>query len=261
MSVNRPAKKAKKNIHDESLAGFRLDFIFSGPLLFVPEIQDENIVGVEVYSPSNGHPVGAVFLPKVFFSDQELDDPKSDNWPESGSFSLLDPHSYLLRLTQTGKATSFSPSLIPDTNHKVKGGRKMSGYWEIAFKLTGQLSRWSTHRLSPVTGGMYYGSDSPAGPTVASVQRLSYAHVTDGDFCGLGPEQTAYLSANLKHGGTLIVEGETPYQSTLLHERQAIDALAKLAGLNLHLTSTAPIAGRSRLQGKVAPCLNSVIVL
>lgn len=261
MSVNRPAKKAKKNIYDESLASFRLDFIFSGPLLFVPEVQDGNIVSVEVYSPSNGHPVGAVFLPKIFFSDRELDDPESDNWPDSGSFSLLDPHSYLLGLKQTGKVSSFSSSLIPDTNHKVKGGRKMSSHWEIAFKLTGQLSRWSTHRLSQVAGGMYYGSDSPDGSTVASVQRLSYAHVTDGDFSGLGPEQTAYLRENLKKGGTLVVEGETPYQSTLLHERQAIDALAKLAGLNLHLTSTAPIAGRSRLQGKIVPCLNSVIVV
>lgn len=261
MSTNQPRKRAKKNILNKFGASFSIDFIFSGPLLFVPEVQDGNIVSVEVYSPSNGHPVGAVFLPKIFFSDQELDDPEGDKWPDPRSFSLLDPHSYLLRLTQKLKTSSFSPSSIPDTNHKVKGGRKMSGHWEIAFKLTGQLSRWSTHRISPIVRGMYYGSDSPTGATVASVQRLSYVYVTEGDFRGLGPEQTAYLEANLKHGGTLIVEGETHYQSTLLHERQAIDALAKLAGLNLHLTLTAPVAGRSRLQGKIIPCHNSVIAV
>lgn len=261
MPTTRKAKNSPKTPSDTSSTLFNIDVVFCGPLLFVPEVQDDKIASLEVYSPCNGHPVGAIFLPGIFFSDTDLDGIESDNWPESHRFSLLDPHSYLLRLTQAGSQTPFPVTSIPDTNHKVKAGRKLNGDWHAAFKLTGQISRWSTHLLSQVSEGMYYGSDSPSGQTVASLQRLSYTNVVDAEVHGLAPPQTKYLRENSKSGGTLIVGGEAPYQPSLLHERQAIDALAKLAGLNLHLMISAPTPSRSMLQGKTNNCKNSVIVV
>lgn len=261
MSTARKAPKPRKTSSDKLPASFQIDIVFSGPLLFVPELQDGNVIGLEVYSPCNEHPVGATFLPGTFFTAEELDDPESENWPEPRNFSLLDSHSYLLRLTQNKRQVSFPVASIPESNHKVRAGRRLSGDWHVALRVIGQLSSWSTHRLHPVSEGMYYGSDRPTGPTVATLQRLSYADVTGMETHGLGSEQTEYLRTNLQSGGTLIIEGEAPYQSTLLHERNAIDALAKLAGLNLHLMISAPIAGRTRLQGKVYDCLNSVIAI
>jgi hypothetical protein len=265
MESYMPAAKSDKNVANKkaskALAVAKLDVVFSGPLLFVPEIANGNIAGVEVYSPCNGHPVGAVFLPGVFFTDAELDAPETENWPDSRSLSLLDPHSHSVHLTQSEKHTRFPAASIPDTNHKVKSGRRLSADWEVSIAIHGQLSGWTSHRLYPVTAGMYYGSDAPASATVTTLQRLSYASVGGGELRGVSPEQSEYFSANLAQGGTLIVEGETPYQSSLLHERHAIDALAKLAGLNLHLTINAPIAGRMRLQGKDDPCYNSIIVV
>ena len=92
-----------------------MDIVFGGPLLFVPAIQNGNITDIEVFSPRNGHPVGATFLPGVWFTDAELNDPKSERWPEPESFSLLDPHSYAIDLTQTSEGQSAFPgSAIPE---------------------------------------------------------------------------------------------------------------------------------------------------
>src|SRR5258707_4322826 len=99
MPAVKSTRKPKKKSAKASTAG-RLDILFSGPLLFVPTVIDGNITSVEVYSPRNGHPVGAVFLPGVFFSDKELNQPGSEKWPEGSSFSLLDRHSYSINITQ-----------------------------------------------------------------------------------------------------------------------------------------------------------------
>jgi len=259
MPAAKAAKKVNKKNAKTSTAG-RLDIVFSGPLLFVPAITDGNITSVEVYSPCNGHPVGAVFLPGVFFSDKELDSPPSRKWPEASSFTLLDAHSYTINLSQAGERLPFPLASIPEENHRVKSGRKLSSDWEVAIGVHGQLSEWRTHRPFNVTKGLYYGSDSPTTATVAGMQRLIYSGVTGVEFCGASPEPTEYLGSSAHKGGTLIIEGEIPYQSTLLHERLAIDALAKLAGLNLHLMASAPIAGKTRLMGHFKPCLNSIIV-
>jgi hypothetical protein len=261
MPAAKSDKKVEKHESHKSKTPAQLDIVFSGPLLFVPEVSNGNITGVEVYSPCNGHPVGAVFLPGFFFTDEELDAPESENWPDSQSLSLLDPHSYSVHLTQSGEHAPFQAASIPDTNHKVKPGRRLSADWEVSIAIHGQITGWTSHRQYPVTTGMYYGSDAPTGATITTVQRVSYAAVNVGELRGVSPEQSEYFKTSLSNGGTLIVEGETPYRSSLLHERHAIDALAKLAGLNLHLTINAPIAGRTRLQGKEDPCYNSIIVV
>jgi len=56
------------------------------------------------------------------------------------------------------------------------------------------------------------------------------------------------------------VIGEIPYQATLLHERQAINAIAKLAGLEFHLAETTPKPYQTRLMTHIEYCTGAVIL-
>ena len=271
-ATKKAAKKTKTNskkqkINDKSTtaSGVRLDIVFVGPLLFVPSTVDGNVTDVEVLAPANGHPMGAVFVPGVIFTDAEIDSPAAEHWPEVESFSLLDPHSYAIDLTQAdpkkGSVAPFPAAAIPNTNHKVKPGRKINTDWEIAIAIHGQLAGWTSHRLIESHQNIYLGSDAPTTASIAGSQRLTYNSVTGAEFCGISGEAKEYLRSNISKGGTLIILGEVPYQSTLLHERKAVDALAKLAGLDLHMIATAPIASRARVTGHLLPCNYSIIVV
>ena len=255
MPVSRKtAKKLAGKVTPSSTAA-RLDILFSGPLLLVPEVANGNIASVEVFSPCNGHPVGALFVPEVWFTDAELNAPESPRWPIAESFTLLDPHSYHIELTQEeAGATPFPVLGIPDGNFRIKPGRRLTHDWEVSVKVSGHLSGWTSHRIFSVDADLYIGADAPATPTATSLHRLTYNAVTGAEFCGASKNPRDYLRANAAKGGTLIVVGEVPYQSTLLHERRAIDALAKLAGLDLHLVSTDPAAHKTRLMMHTMDC-------
>jgi hypothetical protein len=136
----------------------------------------------------------------------------------------------------------------------------LSGDWEVAIAVKGHLSGWSSHRLAKIHEGLFHGADAPNAETLAGLHRLTYKGVTEAELCGASSEPRAYLRANIVKGGTLIVIGEIPYQSTLLHERRAIDAIAKLAGLELHLAETAPSPYHARLMDHVSYCGHSIIV-
>ncbi len=102
MAGSKASSKRKKSSTKPIAA--QLDILFTGPLLFIPTVSDGKVSGVEVFAPVNGQPVGAVFVPGVWFSDAELNDPECERWPAPSSFSLLDSHSYSIDLTQrTGK--------------------------------------------------------------------------------------------------------------------------------------------------------------
>jgi hypothetical protein len=263
MPVSKKEKKPGKG--KSSAKGAQLDVLFCGPLLLVPGLKDSNVAGVEVYSPCNDHPVGAVFLPGVWFSDAELQDPKCERWPEPESFSLLDPHSYSIELTQAPARNSnsnpFPAASIPDTNHKVRPGRKLSHDWHIHITVNGRLANWTSPCLADVRDGLFHGSDAPTTSKVALTHRLTYSEVSGAEFCGAPKEAKEYLKANISKGGTLIVLGELPYHSTLAHERQAIDALAKLAGLDLRLLATSPTPKPSKVMNHVTPCYHSVVLV
>jgi hypothetical protein len=261
-----PAAKAKGKLTSSKLTSNtgQLDILFSGPLLFVPAVDRGAITGIEVFAPVNGHPIGAVFVPGVWFSDAELSDPECERWPPPSSFTLLDPHSYAIELTQRAgkKVRPFPAADIPESNHKVRPGRRISSDWEIVIAVHGQLSGWSSHRVLPVTDGFFYGADIPSTTATSSLQKLSYARVTAADLCGASQQAREYLRANISQGGSLIVIGEIPYQPSLLHERMAIDSLAKLAGLDLHLAETTPQPYRTRLMNHIPPdCGHSIVVV
>jgi hypothetical protein len=262
MPASKNKLKGKQNTSKSKPITAQLDIVFGGPLLFVPSTSDGKITSVEVFSPNNGHPIGAVFLPGVLFTDAELNDPECERWPRPDSFSFLDPHSYAIDLVQqSGKKTRpFALAAIPETNHKVKPGRRLGSNWEVAIAVNGHLSELASHRLTTVKEGHYHGSDAPA-TAVAGMHRLTYTGVSEADFRGLSNEPKEYLRTNISKGGTLVIMGEIPYHATLLHERQAMDALAKLAGLNLHLMAVAPAPPPTRLMLHTGPlCIHSIIL-
>jgi hypothetical protein len=264
MPAAKKSAKGKKLKKTKQSSETRFDLIFSGPLLFVPETTHGDVTGLEVFAPQNGHHMGAVFLPGVIFTNAELDDPKSKRWPGPDSFSLLDPHSYLVELTQSSLDTAapFPVASIPATNHKIKPGRRLSADWDVAVTVRGRIAEWTSHRSVQVTEGLFHGADAPAlGSTISSLHRLSYAGVTAADLHGALSEPRAYLRENTPKGGTLIIIGEIPYQSTLLHERKAIDAIAKLAGLDLHLAEMTPKPFQDKLMGHLIVCGASLIMV
>jgi hypothetical protein len=257
------SKSAPKNSETTkpSSKGATLDIIFSGPLLFVPAVERGNVASVEVFAPQNGHPIGAVFLPGIRFSDAELNDPLAERWPTPESFSLLDSHSYSIELEQSGKSKPFPVASISVNNHKVKAGRRLSHDWDISVGVTGRISSWTSHREVAITAGMLGGSDVPTVATVTNTQKLTYEGVKAAYFHGISKPQQQYLKANIAKGGTLIVIGEIPYQASLLHERQAVDAMARLAGLNLHLLSAEPVTSAIRITGHKFPCSFSSMIV
>jgi hypothetical protein len=264
MSV-KTARKNEPSRAEGKTAG-KLEIIFAGPLLFVPTITSEKdgqmISDVEIFSPLNGHPVGAVFLPEVWFEAEDLDNPGCEHWPSPASFSMLDPHSYSIDLVQNvaPKTKPIHAGAIPATNHKIKPGRRLSHEWEIAIAVRGQLSGWSSHRHSRVTDDLYVGADAPRGGMTAALHKLTYEGVTGAEFHGAGLNPRTYLREEAKRGGSLIVVGEIPYQPTLQHERRAIDALARLAGLDLHLADTSPQPHKSRLMDHMIDCGHSIVI-
>jgi hypothetical protein len=241
--------------------GATLDIVLCGPLLFVPAVESGGIASVEVYAPQNGHPIGAVFLPGIRFTDAELNDPLAERWPPFESFSLIDAHSYSVELEQTGKSKPFPVASIPANNYKVKAGRRLSHDWDISLGVTGKLSSWTSHRNVAITEGMLGGSDAPTVASVTNTQKLTYEGVKAAHFYGIAKPQQEFLKANIAKGGTLIVLGEVPYQASILHERQAVDALAKLAGLDLHLLSVEPVTNVARLMGHIKTCAFSTLLV
>ena len=266
VSAKKPKSgAANSDAKSKTKKGAKFEIVFDGPLLFVPSVVDGNITAIDVFSPPNGHPVGAAFLPETWFSEEELQDVECERWPEPRSFSLLDPHSYLIQISQgkAGKrdARPFAASGIPDTNHKIKPGRKLSSQWEIAISIQGKLTGWTSPRLANVAPGVFQGSDSPTGQTVALSQRLTFDGVTAVEFGGAPRAAKDYLAANVSKGGTLIILGEIYFQPSMRHEKKAIESLANLAGLDLHLITMAPPSGKSQLTSHALPCLHSMIVV
>ena len=164
MPISQTAPKPQKAKSTSTSPSGQLDIVFGGPLFFVPATKDGNVTGLEVYAPTNGHPIGAVFMPGVWFSDAELDDPRCARWPEPESFSLLDSHSYSIDLDQAPAPKSSRPfpvAAIPETNHKVKPGRKLGTNWDVTVAVSGRMSAWTSHRLHAVKEGEYRGFDAP----------------------------------------------------------------------------------------------------
>jgi hypothetical protein len=83
------------------------------------------------------------------------------------------------------------------------------------------------------------GKDTPAGK-VSGLQTLSFYGVTGVEFCGAPVAVQAQFPDPWSGSGSLIFEGDVPYNPTMEHERASFSAIADLAGMDLRLDFSLP---------------------
>jgi hypothetical protein len=224
----------------------RLDVAFDGTWVVVPSADAAGtIVGVDVYSPSCGHPHGANFNFNI----------NPNPWPAPPAFYMLDNHGHILFIQRAaGSRAGMNISAIDKTVNQCVAARPMGSNWDLMISIPAGPDSWaSSDTVTPQAnvGGQtvpcFSGTDVPSGK-VSSLQTLTFMGVTSVELCG-APAKFQTTIPNPWKGGTLIFEGEIPYIPTLLHERSAVSALANLAGLDLTLDYPLP----SSLSSQPAP--------
>ncbi len=221
----------------------QLDVVFDGAWVIVPSVDGSGaIVGVNVYSPACGHPHGAVF-------SAQLGPIPIANWPAANAFYMLDSHSHSLTIQRgSGSPAGMKIGAIDRTvNHCVTPHRPLGGNWDLMISINAGPDAWVsagtiTPQVPDSAGAMapcFSGIDSPTGK-VSTLQTLSYRGVTAVELCGAPAAVKKLLPAPWSGAGSLIFEGEIPYIPTLQHEREAIAAMAMLAGLDLALERPLP---------------------
>jgi hypothetical protein len=247
----------------------QLDVIVDGTWVIIPAVDvNGNIVAVEVYSPSCGHPHGVGFVPML----------NPDPWPSPYSFYLLDEHSHTLSIQRaSGSAAGMPVSGINRAiNHCLAAGRRMAGNWDLMFTIDIGPDAWnSSDTITPQTTDPFgntvpclSGADIPTGQ-VSGLQTLSFYGVTAAALIGAPSAVQALLPTNWTTSGSLIFEGEVPYIPTINHERSAFTAMANLCGMDLALTyplppknsaGSSPVRPQPRIHTAV-DCGYSVLVL
>jgi len=218
----------------------QLDVILDGTWVMMPSVDtSSNIVGVDVYSPSCGHPHGVVFVAEL----------NPDPWPSPTSFHLLDDHSHMLVIQRSSGSKAGMPigGIDQSANHCLKGARPMGSNWDLMFSITAGPDSWtSSETIAPETTDPFgnivaclVGSDAPTGK-VSGMQKLSFLNVSGAEFLAAPSDVQSLLPSPWQGTGSLIFEGEVPYMPTLQHERAAFDAMANLAGMDLALNYPLP---------------------
>jgi hypothetical protein len=217
-----------------------LDVVFDGTWLLVPRADASGkITGVSIYSPACGHPLS------VYFANQLNPNP----WPVQSAFYQLDSHSYSLNIQRgTRSAAGMALSGINTSiNHCVAEPRPIGSNWDLLASIAIGPDAWvSSDTVTPETtdshGNVvpcFSGKDAPTA-LVSSMQTLSFTGITAVTLLGAPSNVQGLLPAPWSGNGTLIFEDEIPYIPTLQHERNAISAIAQLAGLDLVLDFPLP---------------------
>ena len=218
----------------------QLDVVFDGTWLLVPAVDNSGkIVGVDIYSPACGHPLGVYFAPQL----------NPNPWPAQSAFYQLDSHSYALNIQLGSRGRAGMPISGVDTsiNHCVTQLRPIASSWEMLASIAMGPDAWgSADTITPQTTDShgntvpcFSGKDAPLGK-VSSMQTLTFTGVSAVSLLGAPTKVQALLPATWSGNGTLIFEDEIPYIPTLQHERAATFAMANLAGLDLALDHPLP---------------------
>lgn len=218
----------------------QLDVVFDGTWVIAPRVDGSGkIVGVDVYSPSCGHPQGVLFTSNL----------NPNPWPDSSSFYQLDNHSHTVCIERTTAALAGAPvsAISASANQCIAGSRPIGTNWDLLVSIAAGPDVWtSTGTITPQTTDSsgrtvpcFSGKDAPTA-SVSSTQTLSFRNVTGVQLLGAPANVQALLPAPWSGSGSLIFEDEIPYIPTLQHERSAIFAIANLAGLDLALEYPLP---------------------
>jgi hypothetical protein len=218
----------------------QLDVILDGVWVILPSVDASgDIIGVNAYSPSCGHPHGALFVNQI--------DP--DPWPGPFSFYLLNNRSHLLNIQRASGQQAGMPigGIDQTVNHCLAQSRPMAGSWDLMLSIAAGPDAWaSSDTIVPQTTdsagntvNCLSGKDTPAGK-VSGLQTLSFYGVTGVEFCGAPVAVQAQFPDPWSGSGSLIFEGDVPYNPTMEHERASFSAIADLAGMDLRLDFSLP---------------------
>jgi hypothetical protein len=248
-------------------ASSQLDVVFDGTWVMVPGVDaNGKIIGVDVYSPSCGHPHGAYFT-------QELNPHPR---PAAEAFYLLHEHGHRIDIARASGARTGMPlsGIDRSVNHVLSGKRPIRGNWDLMIAIGAGPDDWvssdtvlpQTTDASGRTVPCFSGKDAPTGK-VSSLQTLSFKGVTGVALGGVPAEVQALLPAPWSGSGSLIFAGEVPYIASIQHHRAAYQAMASLAGLDVALNHPLPAQrsaglGPGRLGIKTPEdCTSALIVM
>jgi hypothetical protein len=231
----------------------QLDVVFDGTWIYVPSVDASgNILGVDIYSPSCGHPHAALFLP-------QLGPFGPTNWPQPSTCYMLDSHGLNLDVRRSAPGGMNVSGIKQSANHVVPKPRPLAGNWDLLVSIAASPDAWtSSGTQNPVTSGTnlpcFSGADAPTAD-VSSVQTLTFYNVTAVTLCGAPLTLQSLLPSPYQGPGSLLIEGEIPYIPTIQHERAAIHAMANFAGLDLALNYPLPSSGSSTSNSVLKPRL------
>jgi hypothetical protein len=239
------AKSAKritktKQPHKSAASASQLNVVFDGTWIIVPGVDSNgNITGVDIYSPSCGHPQGVNFTTG----------PTPDPWPQQAAFYQLDNHGHTLRIQRSNGSKAGMPvtGISTKLNHCVEISRPIGGNWDLMVSIPIGPDTWtSSDTVDPHTTDSFgnkvpcfVGDDAPKAK-VSSLQTLTFEGVKSVALHGAPATVQALLPSPWSGDGTLIFEDEIPYIPTQQHERAAIAAMANLAGLDLTMNYPLP---------------------
>jgi hypothetical protein len=234
----------------------QLDVVFEGTWIFLLKADaSQNIIGVDIYSPSCGHPHAALYLPQLGpFGPQ--------NFPPLSSFYMIDSHGLNLAID---RPTGGMPSSGIDrtVNHSIAKPRPLGGNWDVVISINAGPDSWvssgtqlpvATDPSSGKTIPCFSGVDAPAGK-ISTIQTLSFIGVTAVTLCGAPSAVQSQIPTPYTGNGSLLFEGEVPYIPSLQHERAAINAMATLGGLDLLLEHPLPSSGSAAPNSIMKPHL------
>ena len=160
----------------------RLDVVFDGTWVFVPKTDAAGtILGVDVYSPSCGHPHGATFNYNI--------DPNP--WPAPGEFYMLDDHGHILFIQRApGSGAGMNISAIDKNINQSVAARPMGSNWDLMISIPAGPDSWTSEdtvvpQATNPAGQIvpcFSGKDVPAGK-VSSLQTLTFMGVTGVELC------------------------------------------------------------------------------
>lgn len=232
---------------------YELHIHFQGAFIFSLKTESSSsdgtakLSGVEVYAPACGHTNAATI--------------------NTGSTYMLESYWHCIDPTYD---PSYSPTPLTVSQLKqnvgsntpwTPGKRPVMGGWDVAFLLPTPPEDWQCDLIVPNAQASFSGQDSALIPaSVALEQILVYKQVTKLAFDG------ACFNAEFPPVAgvvDLFLSSEVPFIPTLQHERRATDAMAKLMGLDIVLTtplgSADATSGKFMARDKTGNCLMGVI--
>ena len=140
----------------------QLNVVFDGTWIFIPTVDASgNIAGVDIYSPTCGHPHAGIFLPN-------LGPFGPTNWPQPSTCYMLDSHGLNLLIQRSSPSSGMPVSGIDQSaNHCVNRSRPIANNWDLVIAISASPDAWtSSGTQSPV-------APSPGGaPYHASAARM-----------------------------------------------------------------------------------------